>query len=200
MPSPVASSRLPGPICASQQPPVDFRTSQLAPTPPPGPVGANARESCLDAADIESLELFEKSLKYRSLEELQYLRFKNEQLYEQAVRDAGARSSRATFWTNSIAILDTYIAVSGSAYGKAKKTLEDLTDALKNGAPVKDDDVRKAVAALRDARRRILLIDDSKLVHNHLGPPLRDKGYELFQAFDGEEAPAPPQPARPRPP
>jgi DNA-binding response OmpR family regulator len=53
--------------------------------------------------------------------------------------------------------------------------------------PAPFEEVRAAIAALRDTSRRVLLIDDSKLVHNHVVPPLRDQGYQVFQAFDGEE-------------
>jgi DNA-binding response OmpR family regulator len=53
--------------------------------------------------------------------------------------------------------------------------------------PASFDEVRGAVAALGDTSRRVLLIDDSKLVHNYTVPPLREQGYQVFQAFDGEE-------------
>src|SRR5262249_5818054 len=49
------------------------------------------------------------------------------------------------------------------------------------------EEVQAALGALRDTSRRVLLIDDSKLVHNHLVPPLREQGYQVFQAFDGAE-------------
>lgn len=52
-------------------------------------------------------------------------------------------------------------------------------------APVAE--VRRALAELGDTSRRILLIDDSKLVHSHIVPPLRDQGYQVLQAFDGAE-------------
>lgn len=53
--------------------------------------------------------------------------------------------------------------------------------------PVDVADLRKVLAGLDESGRRILLIDDSRLVHNHLVPPLRDAGYEVAQAFDGED-------------
>ena len=53
--------------------------------------------------------------------------------------------------------------------------------------PAGFDEVRAAITAMADTTRRVLLIDDSKLVHNHLVPPLREAGYEVFQAFDGKE-------------
>ena len=53
--------------------------------------------------------------------------------------------------------------------------------------PAAAEEVRRVIAALGDTSRRILLIDDSKLVHNHIVPPLRDQGYQVFQAFDGAE-------------
>lgn len=53
--------------------------------------------------------------------------------------------------------------------------------------PASIDEVRGAVSALRDNSRRLLLVDDSKLVHNHIVPPLREQGYQVFQAFDGQQ-------------
>ena len=53
--------------------------------------------------------------------------------------------------------------------------------------PATVDEVLGAVGTLSDRGRKILLIDDSKLVHNHLGPPLRGEGYQVFNAFDGAE-------------
>ena len=40
---------------------------------------------------------------------------------------------------------------------------------------------------LIDLRRKILLIDDSKLVHKNLVGPLKDKGFIVHQAFNGKE-------------
>ena len=40
---------------------------------------------------------------------------------------------------------------------------------------------------LNDHRKRILLIDDSKLVHKNLVGPLKEKGFIVEQAFDGQE-------------
>lgn len=53
--------------------------------------------------------------------------------------------------------------------------------------PASIDEVLGAVGTLSDRGRKVLLIDDSKLVHNHLGPPLRGEGYQVFDAFDGVE-------------
>src|SRR5262249_31063526 len=52
--------------------------------------------------------------------------------------------------------------------------------------PVEFSAVQRAIAAMDDSRR-VLLIDDSKLVHSHIVGPLREQGYQVFQAFDGEE-------------
>ena len=38
-----------------------------------------------------------------------------------------------------------------------------------------------------DSSKSILIIDDSKLVHNHLKPPLESEGYKVLQAFDGKQ-------------
>lgn len=53
--------------------------------------------------------------------------------------------------------------------------------------PVSVDVVRTALGKLGDRTRRILVVDDSKLVHRHLVPPLKAEGYEVFEAFDGQE-------------
>ena len=47
--------------------------------------------------------------------------------------------------------------------------------------------VQATIHGLGGTTRRILIIDDSRLVHNQLGPPLREQGYEVFDAFDGAE-------------
>ncbi len=53
--------------------------------------------------------------------------------------------------------------------------------------PAPFDAVRQALAGMGDKRRRVLLIDDSKLVHKTLVPPLEEHGYEISEAFDGAE-------------
>ncbi|MCS5683590.1 MAG: response regulator, partial [Acidimicrobiales bacterium] len=53
--------------------------------------------------------------------------------------------------------------------------------------PVSFEDLVAALGGLEPTRRCILLIDDSKLVHTMLVEPLKDEGYEVFQAFDGAE-------------
>ena len=53
--------------------------------------------------------------------------------------------------------------------------------------PTSFEELRAALARLEPTRRRILLIDDSKLVHSVLVAPLKDEDYEVFQAFDGAE-------------
>src|ERR1044071_7090833 len=105
----MAFARVPGTTCVTQQQPIDFRTSQLAAAPPQGPVGADVYDSRFDANEIQSLEMFEASLKHRSLEELQYLRAKTEYLYEDAVRAYGAQSRAAAFAAASVAVVDNQI-------------------------------------------------------------------------------------------
>jgi DNA-binding response OmpR family regulator len=56
---------------------------------------------------------------------------------------------------------------------------------LQYPAPV--EELLRAFARIQDPNRRVLLIDDSKLIHNHLVPALREQGYQVFQAFDGAE-------------
>src|SRR5215831_14022241 len=53
--------------------------------------------------------------------------------------------------------------------------------------PAPFQQVRTTMDSLGVSVRRILVVDDSKLVHNHLGPALREQGYEVFDAFDGAE-------------
>ncbi len=53
--------------------------------------------------------------------------------------------------------------------------------------PVSREELVEAIAQLTDKKRKILLIDDSKLVHKHLCPPLAEEGYLTFSAMDGQE-------------
>lgn len=53
--------------------------------------------------------------------------------------------------------------------------------------PIRFEHVQDAISALESRSRRILVIDDSKLVHNVLVPPLQEEGYVVHEAFDGEE-------------
>ena len=53
--------------------------------------------------------------------------------------------------------------------------------------PVSRDELTIAINELIEKKRKILLIDDSKLVHKHICPPLIEEGYEVFSAMDGQE-------------
>lgn len=53
--------------------------------------------------------------------------------------------------------------------------------------PVSRDDLAATIRELAERKRRLLVIDDSQLVHKHLSPPLVAEGYEVFSAFDGQE-------------
>ncbi len=53
--------------------------------------------------------------------------------------------------------------------------------------PVSREELIDAIEKLTDKKRKVLLIDDSKLVHKHLCPPLIEEGYEVFSAMDGQE-------------
>ena len=149
----MASSRLPGITCVTNQPSIDLRTSQLAPTPPQGPVGADLCDRRFDAADIETLKVFETFLKYDSLDQLQYKRAKMEYLYEQAVSASGPQSREAAFFGASVTMVDNYIAIAQSPQAKSKGRLQELIDAMKHGTAVKDDDVRKAIVDLLSAEK-----------------------------------------------
>ena len=63
--------------------------------------------------------------------------------------------------------------------------------------PAPFEQVQTTMLGLGGGVRRILVIDDSKLVHNHLGPPLREQGYEVFDAFDGADGLAQAKECRP---
>tara|TARA_Y100001970_G_scaffold290582_2_gene424856 strand:- start:18226 stop:20271 length:2046 start_codon:yes stop_codon:yes gene_type:complete len=53
--------------------------------------------------------------------------------------------------------------------------------------PADFDQIISSITKVLNASKKILLIDDSKLIHKHILPPLLDNGYEVFQAFDGLE-------------
>ena len=54
-------------------------------------------------------------------------------------------------------------------------------------APASFDQIISEANRLSQLRKKVLLIDDSKLVHKNLVGPLRQKGFEVEQAFNGEE-------------
>ncbi|RLB52337.1 MAG: hypothetical protein DRI90_22245, partial [Deltaproteobacteria bacterium] len=54
--------------------------------------------------------------------------------------------------------------------------------------PFSDADVLKVVGATTRLRKLILLVDDSPLIHKHTVPILKQAGYDVVSAFDGEEA------------
>ena len=63
--------------------------------------------------------------------------------------------------------------------------------------PFADREVLDALGATTRARKVILLIDDSPMIHRHTAPILDEAGYEVVSAMDGREALAQ---ARQRPP
>lgn len=54
-------------------------------------------------------------------------------------------------------------------------------------APCALEDILREEEKLTESRKRILLIDDSKLVHKNLAEPLRAKGFIVEQAYNGRE-------------
>ncbi len=54
-------------------------------------------------------------------------------------------------------------------------------------APCKIDNILIEAERLNESRKRILLIDDSKLVHKNLVDPLKSKGFIVEQAYNGQE-------------
>ncbi|MCP5503051.1 MAG: response regulator [Leptospiraceae bacterium] len=53
--------------------------------------------------------------------------------------------------------------------------------------PIHISEILNTINTLTQKSQKILLIDDSKLIHNHLLPPLKEEGYTVLQAFDGKE-------------
>lgn len=53
--------------------------------------------------------------------------------------------------------------------------------------PVEFSEIEKTLKRFLDNTHKILIIDDSKLVHSHLVPPLSNAGYVVLEAFDGKE-------------
>lgn len=54
--------------------------------------------------------------------------------------------------------------------------------------PFAAQDLIGAVAATAAGRRRVLLADDSELIHRHTAPLLQEAGYDVEEAWDGQEA------------
>lgn len=53
--------------------------------------------------------------------------------------------------------------------------------------PVSIPELLEVAESKNEVSRRVLLIDDSRLVHSTIVGPLREAGYEVFQAYDGAE-------------
>ncbi len=53
--------------------------------------------------------------------------------------------------------------------------------------PFCDADVLAALNVAERAKKLILLVDDSQLIHSHTAPILQEAGYEVLSAFDGAE-------------
>lgn len=47
--------------------------------------------------------------------------------------------------------------------------------------------IQETLLRLSTSQKKILLIDDSKLVHSQLVPALKEEGYEVFEAYNGKE-------------
>ncbi len=54
--------------------------------------------------------------------------------------------------------------------------------------PFADADVLAVLGATGRGKRRILLVDDSPLIHRHTAPILEEAGYQVVSAADGKEA------------
>ncbi len=53
--------------------------------------------------------------------------------------------------------------------------------------PCSRDQIISSLDQLESKKKKILVIDDSKLIHKHLCPPLEEEGYEVHSAMDGQE-------------
>ncbi len=53
--------------------------------------------------------------------------------------------------------------------------------------PVDFSEIEKTIKRYLDNSHKLLIIDDSKLVHSHLVGPLSNAGYVIFEAYDGKE-------------
>lgn len=53
--------------------------------------------------------------------------------------------------------------------------------------PFSDSDVLRALKVGQGQKKRVLLVDDSQLIHSHTLPILREGGYEVQSAYDGAE-------------
>ena len=53
--------------------------------------------------------------------------------------------------------------------------------------PAEFDLITRSITKVLNASKKILIIDDSQLIHKHLMPPLVENGYEVYQAYDGLE-------------
>jgi len=51
--------------------------------------------------------------------------------------------------------------------------------------PIEFEEIEQTIIQVADKTHKILLIDDSKLVHNHLVPGIKGEGYDVYEAFDG---------------
>lgn len=54
--------------------------------------------------------------------------------------------------------------------------------------PFTPRDVKQTVDILTEERPAILYVDDSDMLHHLIVPPLRDEGYTVYEAWDGQEA------------
>ena len=53
--------------------------------------------------------------------------------------------------------------------------------------PFSDDDILRALEVTERAKKLILVVDDSRLIHSHTVPILQGAGYEVLSAYDGAE-------------
>ncbi|HRG48784.1 MAG TPA: response regulator, partial [Leptospiraceae bacterium] len=73
-----------------------------------------------------------------------------------------------------------------SADYKTEEDASNVTDKFFQ-MPVTFKEIENSIQKFLTDTHKILVIDDSKLVHNHLVPPLANEGYKVFEAFNGKE-------------
>ena len=73
-----------------------------------------------------------------------------------------------------------------SADYKTEEDASNVTDKFFQ-MPVAFKEIENSIQKFLTDTHKILVIDDSKLVHNHLVPPLANEGYKVLEAFNGKE-------------
>lgn len=126
-----------------------------------------------------SYEIFETNQLFHNIESL-----KNSILFIQSDNDEELALS-TTKRLKRLLGMDIKIVFFSSDY-KIEDEARNSCDAFLP-APSPYESIMETVFRISSTLHKVLLIDDSKLVHSQLVPALRDEGYEVYEAFDGKE-------------